>query len=189
MYLSYPHLVFIKPPKTKVLNSDLSMNSESFNFLKSSSEFLNLVLENITGCVLLLDRHMELVAFNNPLKTIFSNKRDEDLLYMKCGESIGCAYQIDEAVKCGTTTKCKFCELRIAALETYTNNEVVYKEHITKPFYNFNNEKEDKHLQFSTRLFKFKGETYILLILDDITKFVETQKQLSEYTKLSSSLT
>jgi len=39
---------------------------------------------------------MELQAFNEPMMSIFSNKSDEDLLYRKCGEAIGCTYQIEE---------------------------------------------------------------------------------------------
>jgi hypothetical protein len=78
------------------MSSDLTMTNESFNFLSNSSDFLNIILNNINSCVLLLDKELKLRAYNDSLKTIFSNKKDEDLLYIKCGEAIGCAYQIEE---------------------------------------------------------------------------------------------
>jgi len=135
-----------------------------------------MILNNINSCILLLDKEVKLRAFNDSLKTIFSNKKDEDLLYMKCGEAIGCAYQIEEQKNCGETSKCCNCELRISALTSYMNNEIIFKNHITKPFFTNNNQKIDKHLQFSTRLFNFKREKYIIMIIDDISKFFEIEK-------------
>jgi len=119
---------------------------------------------------LLLDKEVRLRAFNDSLKTIFSNKKDENLIYMRCGEAIGCAYQMEEQKDCGETTRCCDCDLRISALTSYMNNEVIYKNHITKPFFTYDNQKVDKHLQFSTRLFHFNDEKYIIMIIEDITK-------------------
>jgi sigma-B regulation protein RsbU (phosphoserine phosphatase) len=150
----------------------LSMTNESFNFLRSSTEFLNIVLNNISCCVLLLDRDMKLHAFNNALKTIFTSRKDEDLLYVKCGEAIGCAHQIEEVKRCGETTQCCHCELRIAALNSYMNNKVIYNDHITRPFFTHEGNKINKHLKFSTRLFLFDREKYILMLVEDISELV-----------------
>lgn len=156
------------------MQSKKTMANHSFDMLAESGEFMNLVLDNITSCVLLLDKDMRLQAFNNALKTIFSNKTDEDLLYMLCGEAIGCAYQIEEAKDCGKTSKCCTCELRLAAFDSYLNNTAVYKQHIRRPFFNKHGEREMKDLQFSTRHFYFQKEKYIILIIDDITRRTNT---------------
>ena len=159
------------------MKTKISMTNVSFDFLQGSSVFLNIILNNINTCVLLLDNNMRLQAFNDALKTIFSNKEDEVLLYRKCGEAIGCAYQIEEQKECGETSKCNNCELRIAALNSYINNETIYKEHIVRTFFNNKNEKVEKHLQFSTRLFKFNKDKYILILVEDITKFAELEQK------------
>ena len=161
------------------MSSDVSMNNISFNFLKNSSEFLQVVLANINSCVLLLDRNMKLVAFNDALTTIFSNKKDEDLLYMRCGEAIGCAYQIEEKTECGSTSKCNSCELRISALLSLTNEEVIYKQPFSKPFINYKNEKIDKHLQFSSRLFKYDKDKYVMLIIEDVSELINLKNGYS----------
>lgn len=153
------------------MNQDKALTNESFHFLEHSGNFLNLVLDNITSCVLLLDSDIRLRAFNNAMKTIFSNRKDEDLLYVKCGEAIGCAYQIEEQKDCGKTSKCCSCELRVAALTSYMENTAVYKDHIVKPFLTHENKKVNKHLQFSTRLFLYGKEKYILMIIEDISKW------------------
>lgn len=159
------------------MNSDLSMTNESFSFLSQSSDFLNIALNNIKSCILLLDKEMKLRAYNNALKTIFSNKQDENLLYVKCGEAIGCAYQVDEQKECGNTTKCCNCELRIAALTSYVDGTEVYNDHIEKPFLTHDNKKVDKHLQFSTRLFIYGKEKYIIMIVEDISMWYEVNSE------------
>ena len=159
------------------MDPNMTMANESFDFLSHSSDFLNIVLNNIQSCVLLLDKNVELRAYNNSLKTIFSNRKDEDLLYVRCGEALGCAFQIEEQLECGKTSHCKSCELRVSALMSYINNEAIYKDHIVKPFLTFENKRVDKHLQFSTRLFYFGKEKYIILLIDDITKWFKPQNE------------
>jgi hypothetical protein len=157
--------------------TDITSTNVTFSFLKSSGDFINIIMNNINSCVLLLDKDMKLRAFNDSLRTIFSNRQGEDLLYMRCGEAIGCAYQIEEQKDCGNTSRCNQCELRMAGLNSYLNNEVIYKDHIVRPFFNNFNRKVDKHLQFSSRLFVYRREKYIIMIIEDITKFFEKNKK------------
>ena len=152
------------------MKSEVSLNNTPFGYLSNSPDFLNLILNNISSCVLLLDNNMELQAYNDVMKTIFSNRENEDLLYVRCGEAIGCAYTIEEATECGNTTHCCHCELREAALESYVHNKPVFKDKIFRPFFDKNQNRVDKYLQFSTRLFRFEKEKYIILIIDDISK-------------------
>lgn len=154
------------------MNSPVSNTNHSFDLLRGSAEFMNIILNNISSCILLLDKNMRLKAFNDSLKTIFSNKEKEDLLYWKCGEAIGCAYQIEEGKECGKTSHCSKCELRLAALESYLSDVPVYKKHIQRPFFDYKNVKRNKELQFSTRLFIYNRNKFIIMIIEDITKLV-----------------
>jgi len=158
----------------------LSSANTSFNYLASSSEFLNTVINNISSCVLFLNDQMELQAYNDALKTIFSNVKDEHVLYMRCGEAIGCAFSVEEQKRCGETSQCKNCELRESALHSYVTKKPVYKEKISREFFISNTEKILKHLQFSTRIFYFERDYYILLIVDDISKVVDQEETIKE---------
>jgi hypothetical protein len=162
--------------------SEISMTNESFSFLKNSGAFLNIIVNNINSCILLLDRDMKLRAFNDALKTIFSNKKNEDLMYMRCGEAIGCAHQIEEQKECGNTSQCCDCDLRLAALNSYMDNKTIYKNHVEKPFFTYDHTKVNKHLQFSTRLFIFDQEKYIIMIVEDISKWFE--KRNADFTQM-----
>ncbi len=164
--------------KKNAMETDITHTNERFSVLSESSEFLNLILNNINSCIMLLDKDLKLRAYNDPLLSIFSNKKNENLLYRKCGEVIGCAYQIEEQKLCGNTSMCRTCDLRISALTSYANNEAIFKEKITKPFFNFEGQKIDKHLQFSTRLFHYQKEKYIIMILEDITELVTIKEKI-----------
>jgi len=161
-----------------IRNSDLSMSNDTFSFLKDSNEFLNIMLNNINSCVMLLNKDLKLAAFNDVLKTIFSNKKDEDLFYKRCGESIGCAFQIEEQKECGQTSKCNECELRLSALSSYNTNESIYKNNISRPFFDSSNNKIIKHLQFSTHLFHFHKEKYVVLIVEDVSRFFDFEERI-----------
>ncbi|MFC2137605.1 hypothetical protein ACFLTE_05465 [Bacteroidota bacterium] len=165
------------------MSSEFTSANTSFDFLSRSSDFLNLILNNINSCIMLLNKDLELQAFNNAFKTIFSNKADEHLLYVKCGEALGCAYQVEEMKECGTTSKCRSCEIRISAMMSYQEKKAIYKNKISREFFRSDSKKELKHLQFSTRPFYFEKEYYIILIIEDITKMIFLEEKI----KLSSS--
>ncbi|MFC2107364.1 hypothetical protein ACFLRY_03405 [Bacteroidota bacterium] len=160
------------------MKSHYTSENTSFDFLKDSGEFMNLVLSNITSCVLLLDKNLEIQSFNDPMKTIFSNKANENILYQKCGNAIGCAYTVEEKKECGETSQCKKCEIRIAALTSYSTKSPVYKKHFSREFFTTESKKELKHLQFSTRQFSFAKGNYIILIVEDITKLINQQSMI-----------
>lgn len=151
----------------------LSSNNISFDTLKDSKDFLKFILNDITSCVLLLDKDMMLYAFNDPLKNIFSNRPDEHLLYKRCGEAIGCAFTVEEMKDCGKTSKCTTCELRESALLAYVNRKNVYKGKLAREFYKTDSSKVLKYLQFSTRAFYYNHEYYLILIINDITPLTE----------------
>lgn len=151
------------------MSTPVSINNISFNFLHSSQEFLNLIINEISSCILLLDKDMMLQSFNDPFKTIFSNRPNEHILYKRCGEAIGCAYTVEEMKDCGTTSKCSACELREKSLLAYINNTNVYKGKIIREFYKTDEVKALKFLQYSIKAFNFDKERYIIVIIDDIT--------------------
>ncbi len=156
------------------MNTAVSLTNVSFSFLKGSPDFLQAVLDNINSCVLLLNNKMELVAFNNALTTLFPNSRNKDVRYVRCGEALGCAFQVEEATECGKTSKCCDCELRTDALLSYVNNTVINFKKLERPFYNDKHQKINKKIQYSSRLFPFENDKYIILLIESLP-MVESQ--------------
>lgn len=161
-------------------NKHISSNNISFDFLHNSKDFLNIVLNRISCSVLLLNKDMELQAFNDPVKNMFINKPDEDLLYVRCGEAIGCAYSVDEMKNCGETSKCSTCDLRVKSLEAYINKKPIYRQRFSREFYKVDGNKELKHLQFSVLPFYFSNDYYITVIVEDITELVNLRNAINK---------
>jgi len=159
-------------------NSDISSENTRFKSLQHNPEFLDGLLSNISSCVLILNKELKLTCFNDAIKTIFSNKPDEDLLYRRCGEAIGCAASVDEMKDCGTTSKCCHCALRKAGLMTYATGKAVYKKRISKEFYRHSGNKELKHLQFSTRLVPVEDEKYVMVVVEDVTPLLNQRMEI-----------
>jgi len=76
---------------------------------------------------------------------------------------------VEESTQCGTTSHCNSCELRLAALESYIDDRVVFKEKVKRPFFKNDGQRIEKMLQFSTRLFIYNNEKFIIMIIDDVT--------------------
>lgn len=159
----------------------------SFSQLNSSSDFMRIIIENLTSCVLLLDHEMNLKAFNRPLESIFGVQPPKGEELLKCGNVIGCAYAVESMMECGTTDHCKTCPLRVDALESYVRGTETYKQKLSRDFYTCRGEKILKHLQYSAIGFMFDNEKYILVIIDDITeqtnqlmRFQEMQAKIEE---------
>ena len=70
-------------------------------------------------------------------------------------------------------------EMRIAALTSYVDGDEIYNDHIVKPFFTRDKVKVDKHLQFSTRLFIHGREKYIMMIVEDISRWHESSSNLN----------
>lgn len=148
---------------------EISSENTSFSYLRSSPDFLNKVINSISSAVMLLDKEMRLQAFNDSLRTIFSNAPGEHLLYQKCGNAIGCAATVESQNECGETDQCGNCELRKAAILTYCEGVEYYKNRVQRQFYLKNGKKVLKYLQFSTRRVTFNQDPYVLMIIDDLT--------------------
>jgi len=148
------------------MKTNIALTNVSFNFLKGSQEFLELILENINCSVLLLNNHMQLISFNNAFFTMFPKNKDKDLSLVRCGEAIGCAYQVEEQKECGDTSNCRNCELRLSAISTYLNNTSTFRKKITRPFYLNNNKKVNLDLQYTTKNFAFEGDKYIVMLIE-----------------------
>ncbi len=150
------------------MKTNIALTNVSFNFLRGSHQFLELILDNINSSVLLLNNKMQLISFNNAFLTMFPKNKDKDLIYIRCGEAIGCAYQVEEQKDCGKTSKCRNCELRLSAISTYLNNTTTFRKRITRPFYVESNKKVEMNIQYTTKYFAFENEKYVVMIIESL---------------------
>jgi K+-sensing histidine kinase KdpD len=152
------------------------------NNLKESNEFLNLVLENITSGVLLIDKDVRIYNINNTVK-ILLGKSKEKIIGKLCGNALGCIHTVREYKKCGHTTKCSECPLRLTISNTFGKKHQVNKKKLRRRF-KIKGKIVNKVYQYSTRYITYNGEDMVLIILDDITKEALRERKLKKLNKL-----
>jgi signal transduction histidine kinase len=146
--------------------------------LKESNEFLNILFDNITSALFIVDHQARIENVNDSFSVLFQ-KREEQLLGELCGNAIGCMFAIEEDVDCGTTSYCDKCDLRKNILKTMSEKVPSFKNKLTREFYT-QDLKEQKHFLYSTKFIQFNGEEYILIIVDDHTELENNKKKLEE---------
>lgn len=151
------------------MNENLTSAYTRFVDLKSSSQFLDFLLNNISSCVLMLNKEMKLQAFNDPFKTLFENSNSGKVLYERCGEVIGCAFTVDEEKNCGETSHCDQCILRLTALKAFSSHKNIYNQILEREFYLTKGKKERRKFRFSAKPLYHETNYYLIVILDDIT--------------------
>ncbi|MDQ1772246.1 hypothetical protein GQR60_16535 [Labilibaculum sp. A4] len=150
--------------------------------LKESNEFLNILFNNITSAIFILDKHTRVKSVNESFTLLFQ-KREEKVLDKLCGNSLGCQYTVDENALCGETSQCKNCKLRSDLLLTMCQKVPTNDKKLTRGFYT-NNQKETKHFLYSTRHIQYGGNEYILVILDDHTELENSRNKLEEQNEI-----
>gem|GEM_PF-3590408 len=149
--------------------------SLSIKDLKESNEFLNILFENITSAVFLIDKEYQIQTVNSTFETVFK-KTPNEIIGNLCGDVIGCAFTFEESVSCGATSHCKSCNLRNSFNNCVFNNKSVKRKILTRDFVIGDNQVK-KHFLYSTKPIRYMTETMAMIILDDITES-EEQKQI-----------
>ncbi|QXM07266.1 SpoIIE family protein phosphatase [Crassaminicella indica] len=146
--------------------------------LKDSNHFLNIIFENITSAIFLVDKNMKLQQFNEPFSVLF-NKKEDKIIGKLCGNIIGCQYSVDENKNCGTTSNCESCIIRNSILKAFHDQTPTFKEILTRNFY-INEKSIKKYFQFTTKYINYNGEDMVLVILDDITELENSKLELQK---------
>lgn len=151
------------------------------NILKESNEFLNVLFENITSALMIIDKDFQVQHFNETFKILF-NQEDENITGKRCGNVIGCSFAVDQQKQCGDTTYCNKCSLRGNILKTMTTKIPSYKQQLKRDFY-IRNKKIVKHFVYTTKLIHYNNKEFILAIVDDNSLLEEQRLTLLKQNK------
>ncbi len=141
--------------------------------LKESNEFLNLLMDNITSAVFLVDKDIRVQQFNDSFKKLLS-KSEAELVNRLCGNALGCSFAVDENQLCGKTSNCGSCILRDSLFRAFLDNVPTFKAMLRRDFY-IGGQKISKHFRFSSIYLTYRNEEMVLVVVDDMTE-LETQR-------------
>lgn len=152
------------------------------NNLRESNTFLNLLMDNITSAVFLVDKNMRVHQFNASFTKLLS-KSEGELVNQLCGNALGCAFAVEENLPCGNTSNCEVCILRSTIIRGILDKVPAHKASLHREFY-FAGAKIDKYFLFSTIYLSYHNEEMILVIVDDVTEIESHRLQLIEKQRL-----
>lgn len=150
----------------------------SISELKESNSFLNIIFENITSAIFLVDKNVHIQQFNETFKGVFNRKEDE-IIDNLCGNVIGCQYPVEENTDCGKTTNCKRCILRRSILKAFNEKSDTIKKVIDRNFYIYEKPSK-KYFQFTTKHINYNDEDMVMLIFDDVTEIENSKIELEK---------
>lgn len=141
--------------------------------LKESNDFLNLLMDNMTSAVFLVDKDIRVQQFNDSFKKLLS-KSEAELINKLCGNALGCSFTVDENQLCGKTSNCGNCILRDSLFRAFVDNAPTFKAGLHRQFY-IEGQKVDKYFRFSSMYLSYRNEEMVLIVVDDVTE-LETQR-------------
>ncbi|RKD96118.1 sensor histidine kinase [Marinifilum flexuosum] len=154
--------------------------------LKESNEFLNILFDNITSALFIVDQSAKIENVNDSFSILFQ-KREDQIVGELCGNALGCVFAIEEEKDCGTTSFCSKCKLRKDILKTMSEKVPTYRNKLSRDFYT-SQTKDSKHFLYSTKFIQFHGKKYTLIIVDDHTELEKQKRRLEEQNETLKSL-
>jgi signal transduction histidine kinase len=151
--------------------------------LIESSEFLQVVLQNITSAVMVLDKNLRIYHINDVAGLLFGQST-QDMVGKLFGNAVCCLVALKNGMECGKSPACKSCSIRNAILKVISGRRPVVKMKHAQDML-INGRHERKILQYSAKYIRFAGTVFVIIIMDDIT---EMDRQRSELERLNTEL-
>jgi sigma-B regulation protein RsbU (phosphoserine phosphatase) len=101
--------------------------------LKESSEFLNLLLDNIDAAVLVADENFQVHQFNRSFLDLFDRAGSPG--EGSFGQIAGCVNAVRENGSCGKTSQCGQCVLHNSLMGTLLGAVPVNRRRLERIFY------------------------------------------------------
>jgi len=146
--------------------------------LRSSKEFLNILLDNIETAVFIADENLKIYQFNDSFLSLF-NRKLSNLVDITFGPASGCINSIRENKPCGETSACANCILKQSLITTLIDETPNGKKSLERIFY-IDGIPQKKYLEFTSRQVAFNEKKMILVFVYDITEIEQSKIQLKE---------
>jgi signal transduction histidine kinase len=146
------------------------------NDIQESNAFLNILLDNISSAIFIVDLERRVQNYNNAFSDLFRRTEDR-VLGQLTGNALGCKNTLDGVKECGTTEHCKKCELRNSLLDILVEKVPVHKGLLEREFL-INGALTMKYLLYSTKPIIYNQRKMVLVIVDDVTELQEQRRNL-----------
>ncbi len=159
----------MKPLATKYApakRADKITLMKNHRILVDATDIRNL-LEAIPEIAVVLNPQRQILFANKTLRNFLEIKNLNQVIGKRPGETINCVHASEEPGGCGTSESCEYCGVVNAIIESQEKNEKIIHE--CRIISNSNGKSNYFDLEVIANPFSFKGESYTILTLEDIS--------------------
>jgi PAS domain-containing protein len=160
----------------RLKEDEVTPSRQGFNALGISEIDLATILAKTPLFIMVVDQERRVHKVSDAVLD-FTGLREEEILGLRGGEALRCAYHLDDPMGCGFGTECKNCKVRNTVIDTLTTGNDHKKVEATLSF--LNDEVEQRALLISTTVLDHPDKRVIVFI-EDITerKKAEEEREL-----------
>ncbi len=147
-----------------------------------SAQFMEFLFDNITSAVFIVNKEMKVKKVNNSYKSLF-NKEENEVINNLCGNTIGCAFAVEQGLPCGLTSECEKCLIRNCVINKNNNIEEIHSIYVTRKFY-IDEKPIFKYFRMKIKDMVYDNEEVSIITIDDITELEEQKTQIKEMANL-----
>ena len=138
-------------------------------------DYMRMVFDILPSAVFVVDYDFCIYDMNPEAARLFDINSDV-ILRRLCGEIMHCLHARESDEGCGTSRFCPDCVIR-NAVESAKQNKAVHKNQYKMKIQS-NGELRNVHMLVSASPFKFEGDNFVLLVIEDITEVTKLRRLL-----------
>ncbi len=146
--------------------------------LLTSPDFAEFLFNNLSSAVFIVDGNFRVRKVNDVYRSLFS-KSEKEVLNQLCGNTLGCAFAIEQQRPCGSTSACGECTIRSCIANSLASPGDVQDTYISRTFY-IKDLPIKKRFRIKARLVVFGGEELAIVAVDDVTELEEERRKVQE---------
>lgn len=136
------------------------------------------IFDFLPSSLVIIDRNFKLHYANETFRSVFFVS-EEEVASFNFGNVLGCAYSVEDKKECLISPLCEFCELKKDIISAFDEHIDTYKKFFSRWFY-IQDEKKQKHFQYTIKYIENSEEQLVLLILLDLTELFVKSEQLQK---------
>jgi len=161
--------------RIKLIEDEVVKANQEVNALNNSKIELATILAKIPLFMIIVDQERRVRKVSDAILD-FTGRKEEEILGLRGGEALRCAYHIDDPKGCGFGTTCENCTVRNTVLDTIETGNSHQKVEAKLSF--IGDEVEERTLLVSTTLLDLPDKR-VLVFIEDITerKLAEEERE------------
>lgn len=137
--------------------------------LFQEKNYFKTVIDIMPSAIFVVDDDFNILDLNPSATELFKLKSNATLRRL-CGEVLNCRYAMESDGGCGTTEMCPDCVLR-NSVESACRGKKTHRKKYKMEIEN-DGKVFDLHMLVTTSPFNFEGDSFKLMVIEDISEFV-----------------